>query len=111
MNTANTDAVNTEAVLSEVRDNTCIFLRSRRSGYQNAWYLPQFAASQVITLSTDNWEALVDETIFENDKLIVMVDPSAADDVPKDWFAAHSYKQTECLLKNEAIELYEYRRS
>lgn len=111
MNAANTDSTNTEAVLSEVRDNTCIFLRSRRSGYQNAWYLPQFSASQVITLSTDNWETLVDEKVFENDRLIVMVDPSAAEDVPEDWFAAHSFKQTECLLKNEAIELYEYRRS
>ena len=53
----------------------------------------------------------MDEKVFENDRLIVMVDPSAAEDVPEEWFTAHSYKRNECLLKNEAIELYEYRRS
>ena len=108
---ANRSALKKEEVISSVSDRTCIFLRNRRSGYENAWYLPRFSAAQVITLSTENWEAMVDRKALENDEIIVIVDPSAEEMIPEEWFAANSLKQSECLLQDESADIYVYRKS
>ena len=107
---ANRDSLQREAVISEISDNACIFFRNRRSGYENTRYLPQFTSVQVITLTTDNWEEMVDSEILENKEVIVFVDPSSEEAVPEEWLTAHSFQQAECLLKNESAKIYVYRK-
>ena len=107
----NRDALKKEEVISGVSGHTCIFLRNRRSGYENAWYLPQFSSAQVITLSTENWEEMVDRRAVENDEIIVIADPSAKEMIPAEWFETNSFKQTECLLSDESADIYVYRKS
>ena len=83
----------------------CVFLRTRRTGYEYVPDISNFNNCQVITLTTENWKDLVSDRILANNELTLFSVRSSEIAFPLEWFSENGYAVKQLYEDNE-ITIY-----
>ncbi len=93
-------------VISHYQDKECIYFRVRRSGYEFVPYLSEFRGAQVITVTSENWQALVSDQIFHNNDLIICFAHSAENEEADLWLEKNRIILASVLYDSPLITIY-----
>ncbi len=93
-------------IITQYHDNDCIYFRSRRSGYDFVPYLSDFNNAQVITVTSNNWQNLVSDTLFSKKNLIICFNQSARNEDTDLWLEDLHISLTGLIYNNQQTHIY-----
>ncbi len=99
---ANADQSVIRQAIEPYTQQTCVLMRGRRTAYEYVPEISQFDSCQVITLSSENWQDLVDEASLRNEMVLITVSIEK-EDIPQDWLAENHYSIQDPFFESDSI--------
>lgn len=96
-----------ETAIKDHKADDCIFFRMRRAGYEYVPFIAEFRNAQVISVSTENWEELVDSKIFNNKELVLITEAYAKESFPAEWLNNHHFVISKIIYDSDGVSIVE----
>lgn len=97
------DVLKEREAVGKYADLDCIFFREKGTGYVCEPVLEDFANIQVATVTTPDWETMLDERIRNEDRIVLARAAEAGGELPESWIEEQGYAVTEYYRDNKMI--------